>query len=78
MYVVQELGPVTLFFLHSGTSCGSEPENVPSAALLGGHWLACHPDLVSFTHSALKPGSARSQLECSSGMALRWGSGRQH
>lgn len=76
--IVQELGPVTLFFLPSGTSCGLEPENVPSAALLGGHWLACHSDLAGFTHSALKPGFARGRLECCSGMALSRVSSRQN
>lgn len=77
MCIVQELGPVTLFCLHAGTSCNPEAGSVPSAALWRGHCLACHSDLVGFTHSALKPGFARGQLECCSGMALRRVSGRQ-
>lgn len=52
---MQELGPVTLFRLHAGTSCGPEAGSVPSAALWGGHCLAGHSDLAGLTQSALKP-----------------------
>lgn len=55
---MQELGPVTLFCLHAGTSCGLEAGNVPSAALWGGHCLACHCDLVGF-ETRVCQGSAR-------------------
>ena len=64
--------------LHSGTSCGEEPENVPCARLLRGHWLACSSDLASLTHSALKPGFASGQLECCLRMAVGRVLCRQH
>lgn len=68
----KSLDLVPCFSLHSGTSCGQGPGNVPSAGLLGGHRLACHSDLASLTQSALKPGFASGQLERCPGRVLRW------
>lgn len=68
-YIVQKCGPIIFFPLQSGPPVVWARE-CTLCWFAGKPWLACYPDLVSLTRSALKPGFARGQLDCCLRMAV--------